>query len=408
VQPLTSNLGGMTGPDLLGGRYELRGVLGRGGMAEVRDGWDTRLNRAVAIKQLHPGFNAQPDIQQRFQVEARAAAGLNHPNIVAVHDCGEHDGVPFIVMERLPGGTLADQIAQGPLPQARVQSILGGVLAALATAHAAGILHRDIKPGNILIAPGGRMKLADFGLAKSAGAAHTMTGQIVGTLAYLSPERLAGVPASVADDLYAVGIVGYEALAGRQAFAGDNIAALVHAILHDHPPPLHTLRPDVDPRLALVIGRAMARDSRFTSADDMRAALNENEPVAPLGAPVAPAVKPPTKVLDAPPVSGTYLPPMSGLHPAVSASASAATKRKRLLGAAAILVVLTLSGLAFALDSSSSQPGPEPVGTSTPATSPVSSQPPPPPSAEPVTQQPSNQGPAQVPGNGKKPKGPKH
>ena len=260
--------------ELLGGRYELRGVLGRGGMAEVREGWDTRLSRAVAIKLLHPGFSSDADNRRRFEAEARSAAALSHPNIVAVHDSGEHEGTPFIVMERLPGRTVGDRIAQGPMPQAAVRSMLDEVLAALAVAHGAGILHRDIKPGNILFSTDGHTKVTDFGIAKTAEVSHTLTGQIVGTLAYLSPDRLAGKPATIADDLYAVGCVGYEALSGRRPFTEETLGALARAILDDTPPPLAALRPDVDPRLAAVIERAMARDPRwrFANAEAMRAA----------------------------------------------------------------------------------------------------------------------------------------
>ena len=248
---------------LLGGRYELRGVLGRGGMAEVREGWDTRLSRAVAIKLLHPGFNSDADARCRFKAEARSAAALSHPNIVAVHDSGEHEGTPFIVMERLPGRTVGDRIAQGPMPQTAVRSMLDEVLAALVVAHGARILHRDIKPGNILFSTDGHTKVTDFGIAKTAEVSHTLTGQIVGTLAYLSPDRLAGKPATIADDLYAVGCVGYEALSGRRPFTEKTLGALARAILDDTPPRLAALRPDVDPALAAVIERAMARDPRW-------------------------------------------------------------------------------------------------------------------------------------------------
>ncbi len=137
-----------------------------------------------------------PTTGRRFEIEARAAAGLNHPHIVAVHDSGDHDGTPYIVMERLSERTLSDLIAEGPLPQPQVRSILDDVLSALAAAHAAGILHRDIKPGNILFSHSGDTKLADFGIAKSAATPHTMTGQIVGTMAYLSADRIAGRPAT--------------------------------------------------------------------------------------------------------------------------------------------------------------------------------------------------------------------
>ena len=135
-------------PGVLADRYQLRGTLGHGGMAEVRDAWDAQLQRPVAVKLLHAPLSAQPDFRRRFEVEARAAAGLNHPHVVAVHDYGEQDGTPYIVMERLPGRTLADAIAAGPLPLPQVRSVLDDVLSALAMAHAAGILHRDMRaPG---------------------------------------------------------------------------------------------------------------------------------------------------------------------------------------------------------------------------------------------------------------------
>src|SRR5260370_8128504 len=208
----------MQAPEVLGGRYELRGVLGRGGMAEVRDGWDIRLDRPVAIKLLHPVFTTQPDNRMRFEVEARAAAALNHPHIVSVHDSGEHAGTPYIVMERLSGQTLAHVIAKGPLPQPQVRSILDDVLSALAAAHARGILHRDIKPANILFSASGDTKVADFGIAKSAGTSHTLTAQIVGTMAYLSADRIAGRPASAADDLSPVRVVAYKPSPGLPPF----------------------------------------------------------------------------------------------------------------------------------------------------------------------------------------------
>ncbi len=265
----------MYAPELLGGRYELRGVLGRGGMAEVREGWDSLTGQTVAIKLLYPGFHSHPDYLRRFWAEAQSAAALHHPNIVAVYGSGEHHGTPFIVMERLPGNSLADLIAQGPVPQQHVRRMLDDMLAALSTAHAAGIMHRDIKPANILFNPAGQAQVADFGLAKGPDTHRTDTGQIMGTMAYMSPERLAGNPATVTDDLYAVGVVGWEALTGRRAFPEENLVALANAITENPPPPVSVLRPDVDPQLAAVVDRAMARDAvrRFPSADVMRAEL---------------------------------------------------------------------------------------------------------------------------------------
>jgi len=299
----------MMAPELLGGRYELRGVLGRGGVAEVRDGWDTRLSRAVAVKLLHPGFANHPETRERFDAEARSAAGLSNPHIVAVHDTGEHNGTPFIVMERLPGASLADYIMRGPLPQPLVRSVLDGVLAALAAAHDRGILHRDIKPGNILFTSDGETKVSDFGIAKTADAGHPMTGQVVGTMACLSPERLMGNPATPSDDLYALGVVGYEALTGRRPFMEGNLGALARAILEEAPPPVPVLRPDVDPPLAAVIERAMARDPawRFPDARAMRFAVAGRSPMMPPMPPMA--ARPPTRVLAAPlPPSMVYAP----------------------------------------------------------------------------------------------------
>jgi serine/threonine-protein kinase len=319
-------------------------------MGEVRDGWDTRLQRPVAVKLLHPAFSVHADSRRRFEVEARAAAGLSHPHIVAVHDSGEHAGMPFIVMERLSGRSLADELTAGPLPQGRVRTILDDVLSALAAAHAAGILHRDIKPANILFTASGDVKVADFGIAKSAETPATMSGQIVGTMAYLSADRVAGRPATVADDLYAVGVVGYEALSGHKPFPQENLVALARAIAEDVPPPLHVWRPDVQPALTATVERAMARDPqwRFTSAGAMRAAL--------AAGPQANSGRPPTRVLDVP------LPPDTTM--AIAAPAPPSQKR-RLVAFAAVLFAIALAAVVVLFESASSPSAPSPATTST-------------------------------------------
>jgi eukaryotic-like serine/threonine-protein kinase len=318
----------MQGPEILGGRYELRGVLGRGGMAEVREAWDRRLGRAVAIKLMHPPLTAEPGHRRRFDVEARAAAGLHHPHIVVVHDSGEHEGTPFIVMERLSGQSLADVIARGPMPPEQVRSLLLDVLSALSTAHTAGVLHRDIKPANILLTDTGIAKVADFGIAKSAESGHTMTGQVLGTLGYLSPERLAGRPATTADDLYAVGVLAFEALVGRVPVPGEHLGALC---------------PGIDPALASVVQRAIAPDprARFADAEQMRAALTGRRPTSVLENPLP---DPATAVV---PVLG---PPGS--------------RRKliAIVGAGVAVVVLVV---AFVVDTASRPATPVPVGTTT-------------------------------------------
>ncbi|WP_111508034.1 serine/threonine-protein kinase [Mycobacterium kyogaense] len=408
----------MTGRELLAGRYEVRGLLGRGGMAEVRDGWDTRLCRPVAVKVLHPQMADDPDLRRRFEVEAKAAAALEHPNVVAVHDFGDHDGAPFIVMERLPGRTLHDIMGAGPMAPNHVRALLDDVLAGLGAAHAAGVLHRDIKPGNVLLSSAGdRMKVADFGIAKTGGSAETKTGQIIGTMCYMSPERVTGAPASVADDLYAVAVIGYEALIGHRAFPHDNPVALARAIVDTQPPPLSDVRPDVDPVLAAVITRGMARDPahRFASADHMRAALAGDPAALAPPRPVAPAPRPATRVMAAP------LPPTAGYPPPapVRARPGRRNPRRYVLAGAAIVAAFVVSALALALDPFGSSPSPASVSTSTSVTpppttpssvTPVTSAPapvvaPPPPPAEPPRGGPGpGRGHGNGNGNGKKDK----
>lgn len=378
---------------VLGGRYELGSVLGRGGMAEVREGWDLKLGRPVAIKLLKtgPGDEDRPESRVRFETEARATAVLSSQNIVIVHDVGDHHGLPFIVMERLPGVSLADHIARGPLPQPLVLAVLHAVLAALTVAHDAGILHRDVKPGNILFTATGEAKLADFGIAKTAGGPHTMTGQVVGTMAYLSPDRLAGKPATPADDLYAVGVVGYEALTGRRAFPQEQFPALANAIFHESPPPIAALRPDVRPELAAVCEQAMARNpaQRFQSAGAMRMALD-------VPVPRARPVRSRTLVMPVPP------PAASSAFVAVD---SEPTRPGRKLWAAAILAVLVLAVMLMAISPPFSTPPPAPMGTSTPPAPATTA-----PSATTIASTPESAPPppAAPPGkHGKKPKGEK-
>jgi serine/threonine-protein kinase len=327
----------MPAPETLADRYELRGLLGRGGMGDVYDGWDRRLGRPVAIKVLRPDLAAATDIRQRFESEARTAATINHPNVVAVHDSGEDAGRPFIVMERLPGRTLADELAAGPLPAPRVRVVLADVLAALDAAHSAGILHRDIKPGNVLFTSSGALKVTDFGIAKTAESTQTATGEVLGTVAYLSPDRISGRPATVTDDLYAVGVVGYEALAGHRPFAGDNILSVARSILDQQAPRLGT---DADPVLVDAIERAMSSDpgARFPSADAMRRAL-----VAPVFSPAVSAA-----AVNPPPLA-TRVVTSSAQAPFVAASAPAPRGRPRrpmlVLGLIAAVVTAVVAGV---------------------------------------------------------------
>ncbi len=275
----------------IGGRYRVGPVIGRGGMAEVRAGCDTRLDRPVAIKLLRADIGHQPEVRRRFESEARLAARLLHPNVVTVFDSGEHGPCPYIVMEQLRGWTLRDQLQGGPLPVPAVGVLALEVLAALAAAHDAGILHRDVKPSNILVGASGQWKVADFGIAKLAelpGADDTVSGVLMGTPAYLAPERFFGAPATVEADLYAVGAVLYEALTGRKPVeAGDAPGAWPAVAATTPPAPLRSLRPDVDPDLAAVTERCLAKDpgQRFPSAAEASAGLSST----PLGPPPIPS-----------------------------------------------------------------------------------------------------------------------
>ena len=288
----------------LADRYELVEVVGRGGMGEVWAARDLRLGRSVAVKLLSSTMASDAGVRERFDAEARSAAGLGHPNVVQVFDSGEDDGTPYLVMELLPGRTLADVVALGPLDPEAVRRIGIEVLGALGASHDAGILHRDIKPGNVLLAADGRAKVGDFGIAKSTeGLNLTSTGMIVGTAAYLAPERVAGQAATPQSDLYAVGVVLYEALSGRRPFQADTPLGLMRAVEAHQAIPLAEARPGLERNLVATVERAMAKDParRFSSAAAMAAALGADNVTASSGtATVVSAVPSSTEVLSAP------------------------------------------------------------------------------------------------------------
>ena len=264
------------GSRTLAGRYELGALLGHGGMGTVRDATDLRLGRRVAIKTLRADLAEQPVARRRFETEARAAARLTHPNVVTVFDSGECDGIPYIVMERLPGRTLVDEIALGPLTVDRCRAVGLEILSALDAAHAAGIIHRDIKPGNVLLTESGHVKVSDFGIAKTVDDVdQTQTAELLATPEYLAPERVVGEPASIRSDLYAVGVLFYVALSGVRPFEGATPLAVMHAIERGRPTPLSELRPAVPAGFVTVVERAMSRDPdlRFAGASEIRAAL---------------------------------------------------------------------------------------------------------------------------------------
>ncbi|MEX0791266.1 MAG: protein kinase, partial [Actinomycetota bacterium] len=341
----------MVEPLLLADRYELRELLGRGGMGEVYDGWDRRLDRPVAVKMLNSQLALQAEVRTRFESEARAAARLSNPKVVGIFDTGEHEGVPYIVMERLPGRTLADEMAAGPLSQSRVREVMLDMLEALAIAHRAGILHRDVKPANVLLTEDGTAKIADFGIAKIAGQNLTQTGNFIGTAAYLAPERLNGLPAGAESDLYSVGIVGYEALTGQRPFQADTPLGLVRAINDDPAPSVRSRLPEVEADLAAAIDRATRKnpEERFQTAEAMTEALG--------GTPASPSPGSPATVSSAEVAGGTEVLPAAGRPP------HGPDPRLKWAGVAGALLLLALVlRLAFGGDEDPPQaaPGPSP------------------------------------------------
>ncbi len=290
----------MTQPRLLGGRYELDGVVGRGGMAEVYRARDIRLDRIVAIKTLRADLARDQIFQARFRREAQSAASLNHPSIVAVYDTGEDMAtgvpVPYIVMEYVDGRTVRDLLQEGHrlLPE-RSLEIIDGVLRALDYSHQAGIVHRDIKPGNVMVTRNGDIKVMDFGIARAmsdAQATMTQTAQVIGTAQYLSPEQARGERVDARSDLYSTGCLLYELLTGRPPFTGDSPVAIAYQHVRENPVPPSRVDPDVPPWADAIVLKAMAKSpaDRYQTAADMRADLQR----AASGMPVAAA--PPTRL----------------------------------------------------------------------------------------------------------------
>ena len=290
----------MTQPRLLGGRYELDGVVGRGGMAEVYRARDIRLDRIVAIKTLRADLARDQIFQARFRREAQSAASLNHPSIVAVYDTGEDMAtgvpVPYIVMEYVDGRTVRDLLQEGHrlLPE-RSLEIIDGVLRALDYSHQAGIVHRDIKPGNVMVTRNGDIKVMDFGIARAmsdAQATMTQTAQVIGTAQYLSPEQARGERVDARSDLYSTGCLLYELLTGRPPFTGDSPVAIAYQHVRENPVPPSRVDPDVPVWADAIVLKAMAKSpaDRYQTAADMRADLQR----AASGMPVAAA--PPTRL----------------------------------------------------------------------------------------------------------------
>jgi len=254
---------------VLAGRYRLGGSLGRGGFSEVHSAEDGVLDRVVAVKLL-AGAAGQPDRARRFDREARALARLSHPNVVAVYDAGLDGPDAYVVMELLAGPSLAELLAgRGPLPVPEAVRYARQAAAALAAAHALGIVHRDIKPGNLVLTADGTVKVVDFGIAALGFgmATFTATGTSLGTPAYLSPEQAAGRPAGPASDLYSLGCVLFALLTGEPPFAAEHPVAVVHQHLTAVPPSARARRPEVPPQVDALLAALLAKDPADRPAD---------------------------------------------------------------------------------------------------------------------------------------------
>jgi eukaryotic-like serine/threonine-protein kinase len=246
------------------GRYRLVEQLGRGGMSEVWLAEDEQLERPVALKLIAPHAD-----RRRFEREARAAAALSHANVERIYEVGEDEGRPYMALEYLPGGTLEERLVEGrPIPDEEVASIAADLAAGLAHAHAQGLVHRDLKPANVLFDAEGRAKIADFGIARLAGAdTFTEDGTVMGTAGYISPEQASGEPATPASDVYSFGVILFRVLTGRLPFEGES--ALEVAAMHRdvEPPAIDLLRPNAPPLLATIATAALAKDPRLRPPD---------------------------------------------------------------------------------------------------------------------------------------------
>ena len=376
----------------LGGRYEVRSLIGRGGMAEVHLGFDTRLSRVVAIKMLRRDLALDSIFQARFRREAQSAASLNHPNIVAVYDTGEEIvsdatnrslAIPYIVMEYVEGHTVKELISDGTaVPINEAIEIVSGVLSALQYSHANHLVHRDIKPGNIMLTPEGKVKVMDFGIARAltdSQATMTQTNAVVGTAQYLSPEQARGETVDERSDLYSTGVVLFELLTGRPPFKGDSAVAVAYQHVEQIPPTPSSILSDIPDSLDRVVLKALAknRDDRYRSAAEMLSDLQRVARGMDVGAPPADswatevlpsaglvgaraAVPAATSTVSAPAAgvssTSTSLPAVGSDGDAASKAAAARKRRTAIIMTLVVIALLLIGGSVWALSRSAATP----------------------------------------------------
>ena len=376
----------------LAGRYEVRSLIGRGGMAEVHLGFDTRLSRVVAIKMLRRDLALDSIFQARFRREAQSAASLNHPNIVAVYDTGEEIvsdatnrslAIPYIVMEYVEGHTVKELISDGTaVPINEAIEIVSGVLSALQYSHANHLVHRDIKPGNIMLTPEGKVKVMDFGIARAltdSQATMTQTNAVVGTAQYLSPEQARGETVDERSDLYSTGVVLFELLTGRPPFKGDSAVAVAYQHGEQIPPTPSSILSDIPDSLDRVVLKALAknRDDRYRSAAEMLSDLQRVARGMDVGAPPADswatevlpsaglvgaraAVPAATSTVSAPAAgvssTSTSLPAVSSDGDAASKAAAARKRRTAIIMTLVVIALLLIGGSVWALSRSAATP----------------------------------------------------
>ena len=320
--------------------YMMRRRLGRGGMGEVYEAVDLDLDRVVALKFIAPEFAADPETIRRFETEARSAAALNHPNIATLFAFERDGDRRFIVMELVPGERLSDRIRGGPLAIAEALAVARDVAGALAFAHRRSIVHRDIKPDNLMFGEHGTIKIMDFGLARALLASRlTMTGTSLGTPAYMAPEAM-GNPAGPPADVFALGVVLYEMLTGRQPFQGDNPLSIMYSITNLEPTPIHELRPEVPGPVVDLVGRMMLKDPNLRP--DASSVAAELAALTGIAAPVWESVASPTS--DTVPISSDG-----------TSTARAPRRGAWILGGAGTVLVLALVGIGLATARSRAQ-----------------------------------------------------